>query len=229
VNDEYAAYWPRGNPIAYRVDHESPAKIDANTAGHLKGATPFDPLPHCFGNADRPFRAAIAQHEDTKWDAVESKDPTGRLVYHIRRFMPRMMEDPTKPDGVWIVDPDKNFLATEHLAYNPTGHVFIHHAATLKELSPGLWFPVEHAETHYASDPAPNTVTSRRRVKLKDIKLNPDLPDEQFQVESLGINDMPNLRLLRTHVDGKKVPYVFHDGKLIPEKEARSTRRQSEK
>ena len=222
VNDKYAAYWPRGNPIAYRVDHESIETMDKRTRSHVDIGTPSEPLPYCFGDSERRFRDALKQLADTKWDAVEARDATDRLIYHVRRFAPRM-DDPAKPDAVWIIDPDKGFLATEHVGYAPAGGVWIRHVMHLKELSPGLWFPVEHVETRYVIDPAvaANTVTTRRRSTLKDVKLNPDLPDEQFQVDALRLRqDMPGVTVAHTSLDGKTVPYVYHEGTLIPKAKA---------
>ena len=90
--------------------------------------------------------------------------------------MPRM-DDPSKPNMIWILDPQKGFLATEIIAYHKNGDIWINHSLQLREVAEGIWFPVECNEKRYGEPTQPNgthTLTSWRKAKLKD-ELGKDL------------------------------------------------------
>jgi len=221
VNGKYTASWPRkGNPLAYRNDHSSFETIDPRIETRITLHTPYDFIPYAFGEAVRPFRESVNMDPATKWDAIETKDADGQAVYQIRRFMPTM-DDASKPDAVWVVDPRKGFLATDLIAYKQNGDVWIHRSMQIKEVGERIWFPAEYDEKRYGegreASPA-HTVTSWRKAKLKDVKVNEAMAEEQFEIGSLRLReDKADIVVLRTGLDGTTVPYVYSGKGLVPQ------------
>ncbi len=225
VNDSYMAIWPMvGNPLAYQNDHSSFDTIDRRIKTRITINTPYNFLPYCFGGSVRPFRKSINLHpEKTKWDAIEVKDSNGKAVYHIRRFVP-MMDDASKPDMIWILDPQKGFLATETISYKSNGDIWINRSMKIREVAEGIWFPVEYNDKRYGTRrrDETHTLTKWRKAKLKHVKVNEDFPDKQFKIGALGLKkDMPNITIVRTGLDGKVVPYVYLGEDIVPKERQR--------
>jgi hypothetical protein len=225
VNDKYVACWPMaGNPIAYQDDHSSLDTMSEKMKARVAVNTPPCFLPSCFGETVRPFSESITVHpEDTHWDAVETHDPEGRTVYHIRRFMPTMA-DASQPDMIWVIDPQKGFLATETISYKPDGKVWIHRTMGVEEAAPGVWFPVQYEEQHYGvtRDPqAAHALSASLKAVLRDVRVNEPMSDEQFEISALGLQqDRPDIIVLRTGLDGERTPYVYQEEGLIPKRMA---------
>jgi hypothetical protein len=225
VNAHYAAFWPmKGNPLAYRTDHASIAQMDQRTRGHVEGNSPPEILPHCFGDADRPFRESVHLNGgDVKYDAVEARGDDGQLVYHLRRFMPTM-DDPAKPDSVWIVNPRKGHLATDRISYKQDGKPWIERHVDVSEIAPGVWFPIAYEEKHHGGREAgsPDAVTLSQKVTLKNVVVNEVYPDAQFELGALRLKeDMPDVRVLIKPLDGRAVSHVFQGDQLVRESAAR--------
>jgi hypothetical protein len=226
VNARYAAYWPmKGSPLAYKTDHASVAQMDDRTRSHVELNAPPEILPYCFGDSARSFRESMNLNgADVKWDAVEAKRDDGQPVYHVRRFMPTM-DDPTKPDAIWIVDPRKGHLATDMISYKRDGKPWIEHRMDVSEVAPGVWFPVGYEEKHHGGRDAgaPDAVILSEKVTLKNIVVNEEYADAQFELGALRLReDMPDVRVLVKPLDGRTVSHVFQQGdQLVRESAAR--------
>jgi hypothetical protein len=221
INDKYAAEWPAvGNPLAYRWDHESVDAMSSETKIHLGMTGADDFLCHCFGQEATRFPETLKEYpEVTRFDAVERKGEDGSLLYEIRKFRPK---DAATPHEVWTIDPQKGFLATELVLYQ-SEKPRIRDAMRVEEIVPGVWYPVGHEETRYAKtkegEKTPS-VESWCKERIKDLKVNKPTPDEQFDFEALGLlKDKPDITVLRTTVDGQTIPYVYREGKLVPQRE----------
>lgn len=221
VNDKYMASWPMvGGPLAYQDDHSSFDTIDPRIKTRIRIDTPFEVLPYCFGDTVRSFRESVNLHpEKTKWDAIEVNAPDGRLLYQIRRFVP-IMNDASKPDMIWVVDPDRGFLATETISYKPDGKVWISRSIETTEAAEGVWFPLGYAENRYGGRGATDAqvLTEWRNGKLTHVRVNDEFPDEQFRIDALHLReDKPDIVVVRTGLDGRTVPYVYRQEGLIPQ------------
>jgi hypothetical protein len=221
VNDRYVACWPmRGNPLAYQYLHSSFDTINPDVQDKIDVFTPRDVTKHAFGDESFCFSDEIAHFPAMKWDAIETKDGDGQVVYQIRRFMPTM-DDISKPDSIWVVDPRKGFLANESIAYKRNGDIWIHRFMRSSEVASGIWFPVEYDEKYYGEDDRSpsktDEVTSWRRAKLTDVKVNVEFAKEQFEIDALHLKeDWPDIIVVRTELDGRKVPYVYWKDALVP-------------
>jgi hypothetical protein len=181
INDKYAAEWPAvGNPLAYRWDHESVDAMGPETKTHLAMTGAEDFLCICFGHESTRFSEALKIYVDRiRYEAVERKGEDGRFLYDIQCFNPK---DLATPNLVWTIDPQKGFLATEVVLYE-SEKPQIHDTMRVEEIAPGVWCPVGHEETRYAKtkegEKTPS-VESWCKVRIKDLKINEPIPDEQF-------------------------------------------------
>lgn len=223
VNDRYWAEWTKtetGNALgrfAQQQDYSSVDGMSAKMKQMVRMRMPPEFLRHCFGGDRERFRESMARGaEAVKFEAVEWKGEDGRLLYQIKRSHPQT--GPT-PDLVWVLDPQKGFLATES-TFSPGGRLLVRRTMRAEEIAPGIWYPVGYEETRYAeakdSADAP-VVESWVKSKIRDIKINEPLPDEQFDLEALGLKkDKPDIKVMRTALNGRVTPYVYRDGKLVP-------------
>jgi hypothetical protein len=215
MNDKYMAEWPMlGNPLAYQWDHASIDSMSRKQRTHFRLTSPYDFLPACFGSASYRFREDMARGGDgVKFEAVEVKGEDGRLLYQITRSHPQTS---ATPDLMWVIDPQKGFLAVESTFY-PSGRLLMRQTMGVEEIAPGLWYPVGYEETRYKEGIAPPVVESWVKSRIKDIKINEPLPDEQFAFDALGLKrDKPDIRVLRTGLDGVTTEYVYRGGQLVP-------------
>ena len=117
---------------------------------------------------------------------------------------------------VWTLDPQRGFLATETL-FSPGGRLAIHRVLRVEEIAPGLWYPVACEETLYQEGVDPPMVRNWVKSEIKDIKIDEPIPDEQFEIEAMGLlKDQPDVTVLRTTVEGRTMPCVYRDGRLVP-------------
>jgi len=221
VNDQYVAHWPMlGSPEAYRYDHNSVTAMSPMARNVVTMSQPRDFLHGCFGEDRRRFPEAVQTASGRRtYEAVERAGEDGRRLYEIRRFYP---PDAQRPDVVWVIDPQRGFLATEYV-FSAMGEVPVsRREVRVEQIAPEVWYPVAIEETHYAEPNQPGDppkVETWSKVALKDIRVNEPIPDAQFDIEALGLlKDKPDVRVLRITVDDQKIPYVYRDGKLVPER-----------
>ena len=173
VNDKYAAFWPDiGNPSAYQVFHSSFETMDQRTRTRSALEAPMEVLSHCFGGSEGgSFRETMAKFPSMKFDAISVKGSDGKTVYQIRRFMPTM-ENASKPDAVWVLDPEQGFLVIKNIAYKANGDEWIHRNIQPKQVGPGVWFFVSFKEQRYGTSRKPTetkSVTQWHQAQLTDI------------------------------------------------------------
>ncbi len=216
VNDTYIGQWPGfNNPFAYIWDHASVDALSPRQQDRIRTATPYDFLPVCFGTESARFREAMARWaDDVKYNAAELRGEDGRPLYQITRSFPQ----DTTPNLVWMIDPQRGFLATECTFY-PGGHLLMRQIMQVEEISPGIWYPVGYEETRFSELKAGESTPSVRswvKSEIRDIKINEPLPDEQFQFDALGLRkDKPDIVVVRTGLDGEKNMYTYQNGQLV--------------
>ena len=184
---------------------------------HLRVTMPYDFLPLCFGDSGLRFQEAMQKGGSAvKYEAVEVKGQDGKPLYQIKRFFP---QGGPSPDLVWTIDPEKGFLAIER-TFCPQGQGRTHHTIQVEQISPGIWYPVGFEETRYEETKEGTgtpTVIGWIKSKIKDIKINEPLPDGQFDISALGLlKDKPDIRVLRTGLDGVTTEYVYRAKQLVP-------------
>jgi hypothetical protein len=60
----------------------------------------------------------------------------------------------------------------------------------------------------------PPRVATWSKIALKDVRVNEPLPDEQFEIEALGLRNVTDITVMRITVDGRTIPYVYREGTL---------------
>lgn len=216
INDKYIAEWPDlDNELAYQWDHVSVDSISRKQKSHLRTTSPSDFLPVCFGDTKYRFRESIGD-DASKFEASEVKGEGGQILYKITR---KNSETGPGPDLVWIIDPEKGFLAIESTFYPGGNYLLMRRTMRIEEISPGVWYPVGYEETRFdelkAGQSSPNVV-SWVKSTLKDIKINEPLPDEQFNIEALGFDEAKReIRIVETGLEGEMILYTYRDGKLV--------------
>lgn len=222
VNDGYVAFWPEvGNPLAYRWDHNSVDTMDSQPRNMVRTAVGRDFLSACFGTEGARFREATRMNVDrVRYEAVRVKAADGRDIYQIRRHYPK--DSPTA-DLIWVIDPDKGYLAVESTFYASGETPRRCQTMRVEEVAPGLWYPVACEEVRYAAPgetaEAP-AVTGWTKITVKDLKLNEPIPDEQFEIDALRLKeDKPDIIVGWRTLDGVTTSYVYRDGKLVPQHE----------
>lgn len=200
-------------------DYDSFETMDNETKRRIQTNTPDDFFTNCFGTISESFRWSMTRRPDIRWDAVQSTDTDGRTVYQIRRFGSR--SNLPYPDAVWVVDPDKGFMVTETFAYSG-GKVFLHRSMQVEQVADGVWFPVSFQQENYRQGFMPQiSLSNWKRVSVRDLQVNNDIPAEQFEFDALNLwEDAPDVIVLRIQTDGTKIPYVYDNtGQLIPQRE----------
>ncbi len=141
VNDRYMAFWPEvGNPLAYRRDHNSVDTMDSRSRRQVERTVGRDFLTACFGTDGNRFREATQRNPDrVRYEAVQVKAADGRDVYHIRRFYPK---DPPMADLIWVIDPEKGYLAVESTFYAASETPVRRRTMRVEEVAAGFWYPV---------------------------------------------------------------------------------------
>ncbi len=119
-----------------------------------------------------------------------------------------------------MIDPQRGFLATEYV-FNAMGEAPVsRQKMRVEQIASEVWYPVAVEETCCAEPNQPGDppkVETWSKVALKDIRVNEPIPDEQFEVEALGLpDDKPDITVLRITVEDRKIPYVYREGKLVP-------------
>jgi hypothetical protein len=223
VNDRYMAEYTLPIPrsvMSYGnwFDYDSFDTMDNETKRRIQTNTPDDFFAHCFGNRSESFRWSMTRRPDIRWDAVQTTDTDGRTVYQIRRFASR--SNLPYSDAVWVVDPDKGFLATE--IRSNIGDKSWHYSMQVEQVTPGVWFPIAFQQENYRQGFKPRqSLDNWKRVSVRDLQVNTDIPPEQFEFDALNLwEDAPDVIVLRFQTDGTKIPYVYDDtGQLIPQRE----------
>ena len=219
VNDQYMAEWPaQGNPLAYRWDHNSVDTMSEKMRRHLKMSLPPDFLQSCFGDDRQRFSGALQTGSSRgRYEAVELLGEDDRALYQIRRFYP---VDSQKPDMVWVIDPQKGFLATELVFIAGREVPVFRRKMHVKQVAQRIWYPLGFEEVRFTEPNQPGespNVETWSTITLTDVRVNEPIPDEQFDIEALRLQkDRPDITVLRTTVDGREISHVYHEGKLVP-------------
>ena len=110
------------------------------------------------------------------------------------------MNDPSKPDGIWTIDPKKGFLVTQAVFYSKSGNVWVTRKTEPMEIESGIWVPALYQEHRYGKpdDLHPREEPSNTAmIQLYDISINCDIPDDVFTIDSI-LPKSP--RLIRTRL-----------------------------
>lgn len=224
INDKYLAYWPEfGSGYIYQDKHQSLKKLseDAKLRRSLHTTPDITSFSFAFGGeTDTTFREMIKLHPgDIKWTAEETKQSNGSTVYLIKRFSP-FMNDSSKPDCVWTLDPQKGFLVTEAVHYSKAGNIWVTRRTGPKEIGNGIWIPVTYQEQKYGkptdsqSSQEPSSSTT---VQLESIALNHEISDNYFVLASILPEEYrQSTTLFRKGLKGRVKPYVYRNGGYIP-------------
>jgi hypothetical protein len=223
INDKYLAYWPElGNGYIYQNDHQSVKGLsdDSKLYSELHSTPDVYSFNVAFGGEmDTTFREMMKLHPgEIEWTAEEAKQSNGKTVYLIKRYSP-FMNDRSKPDGVWTIDPEKGFLVTEAVFYSKAGNVWVTRRTEPKEIGSGIWIPVTYQEKRYGQ-PTDRQATEEpdrsTAIELEDITVNQGISDDLFVVESILPEEYrESTTLVRKGLDGNLEAYVYRTGKYI--------------
>jgi hypothetical protein len=106
--------------------------------------------------------------------------------------------------------------------FKANGNVRISQELELKEIEPGIFFPVKFVQKHFGepSDLTPlNEPTTTRTITLSNIRLNENFAANQFTIDALDLQkDKPDAVVFRKTLDGTTESLVYFDGALVPQK-----------
>ncbi|HUU16985.1 MAG TPA: TlpA disulfide reductase family protein [Sedimentisphaerales bacterium] len=215
LNDRYLAYWPSiGNPYAYRVDHNSIGMMTKQSQAHATFHSPpdYQLLNICYqGFEQTSFVEEMKLHPDQiRWEAVRKNDGN---IREIKRFSP-YMHDKSKPDAIWTIDGDKGFLVTERISFTRDGNISEHIKMEIKEILPKIWFPTALSKKRFDhKNNLKEIVDANQIVTLREIQLNIAIPEEQFEMEALGL---PNdITIFWSDQNDESVAWVYEGVKLV--------------
>jgi len=223
INNKYLAYWPSfENAYIYQDDHQSLKELsdDAKLRHDLHTTPDIYSFNFAFGGErETTFKEMMKLHPDKiRWTAEEARQPNGDTVYLIKRYAP-FMNDPTKPDGVWTIDPQKGFLVTQAVFYSKAANVWVTRKTEPKEIDNGIWFPASYQEYCYGEPTelqAREKPTQSTEVQLQDISINKEIPDDYFVIESiLPEEHRESTTLFRKGLDGNIEAYLYKNGGYI--------------
>jgi hypothetical protein len=219
VNPRYLAEWcGPGDGSAYCQDHNSVAEMDPWWRPVLHSMLPPDFQYVCFGLERQRFPEILrAVSTESRYEAAEVSGEDGRRLYEIRRFDPS--DDPS-PDMVWTIDPQKGFLATQYI-FQAAGETPVsRQTIRVEQIAPEVWCPVACEETqaqggNRLGDPPRGEI--RIKTTLKEIRVNEPIPDEQFEIDALGLaQEGSGVIVTRITVDRRMTYWVYREGKLVP-------------
>ena len=224
INDKYSVYALMGNLTVSWRDHSSVAAARKDLNKLIQMNTPKKLMAFCFGERHLKFRDTIKQLDARmQYDAIKLNDAKNQPIYQIRRRWSGLEDGRVcEPDMIWIIDPDSGYLATEVIFNPPKGAFSRHWTFEAKQISEGVWYPVECAEKRIETKGGVSKQVFWYKSRLDNIVCNAEIPASQFTVESLQLNqDMPEAIVVRTKVDGQRIPYVFEGDTLVPERSER--------
>jgi hypothetical protein len=219
VNARYLAEWSGpGDGSAYCQDHNSVAEMSPWWQTVLPNLLPPDFQYVCFGLKRQRFPEILrAVSTESRYEAAEVSGEDGRRIYEIRRFDPS--DDPS-PDMVWTIDPQKGFLPTQYI-FQAVGEIPVsRQTIRVEQIAPEVWYPVACEETQPAGgkrlgDPPRGEI--RIKTTLKEIRVNESIPDEQFEIDALGLaQEGADVIVTRITVDRRMTNWVYREGKLVP-------------
>lgn len=220
VNPRYLAEWSGpGDGQSYCQDHNSVAEMNPWWQTVLRASLlPPDFQSICFGLDRQRFAEAIkAVPARSRYEAAEVSGEDGRRLYEIRRFDP---SDDSSPDMVWTIDPQKGFLATQYVD-QAVGEIPVsRQTIRVERIAPEVWYPVACEETQAVGGfrlGDPPRGETRIKSTLKEIRVNEPIPDEQFEIEALGLaQEGSGVIVTRITVDRRMTDWVYREGKLVP-------------
>jgi len=126
-----------------------------------------------------------------RW-TVASDDTLGRSRLMVRSE--RLGEDSTWLREESVVEPDRDYLVSEHRWYDSDGSLRMETKVDLIELPDGQWFPRSANQLRRAKG-------ENSKYEVREVRIGDTLPDSQFTLESMTF-DRDSVTILETPVDG---------------------------
>ncbi len=189
ANESHMGIKMGGLPL-YVYMHDSIDELHPKALQWWGGQNPHDVMPYLYGaEADQDLREHVAGRQ-TKVEKIASRYG-GNDLYRLSMYAPRYSDDPDSPAGVFLLDPEKDFLITEARYFNKAGQLWIERLFSFEE-HPGqdgrpLWFPSAFHETRNGrddsgpADPDSSTIAAL----VQDVELNVEIDPKQFTLEAL--------------------------------------------
>lgn len=148
-----------------------------------------------YGDGSESFSARYLQDASlSRWEVAKVTRPDGLQEYHLKRFA---VKDPTpNAESDWVVDPNQGWLITSVRRYTPSGELLSVLECRPKAVAPDVYI-VESAERKVYADRASvkaaygldigDKPISSTTIRALDIVLNPELPDDLFSMDFLGL------------------------------------------
>ena len=192
--------------------------MDSRRKSTIRTNMPHQFMGYCFGSPVMSFREQIAAYpERNTWRAIETENADGKKIYEIWRRPVNKRDGQTGIEVKWVLDPQKGYLATESIAYWNNA-IWLQRVIEVEEVATGVWFPVAFRQER-RDGVGDLEVTFEETIQLKNVVVNKDIPDEQFEFDALNLQeDMPEIIVLRIGFDGGKIPYVYYEGRLVPQR-----------
>ncbi|MCX5772016.1 MAG: hypothetical protein NTZ09_17335 [Candidatus Hydrogenedentes bacterium] len=238
-NNEYVATWSVGSGTAYLYEHASKDRLSEDGDVTLQLTRLVDLMKYGFGTGQRMLSEVIKDTSiKAEWTVRAFTTQSGKQLYVVERGYVEG-EGKGKPEVQYVIDPDMSFLITRVIAYHPNGSVRVDDEVTVQEVKPGLFFPVRLIQRSFMNEGesdwkalAPVTlddvlsnsylnsyesalVMRTATCDITDLKLDVDVPPEQFQLDALTLP--ASVDVIKKYSDGSEEILKYYQGKWIEE------------
>jgi len=233
-NDNYAALWRVGNPLAYIYDHKSPEKMHRNPSNIIAGERGFDINRLMFGLGDSSTLAEyIGVGEDQyTWDAVPYTTADNKPKVLVRRHSPYMTTSNDVDVEIYL-DSDQGYVVENVIHRDRDGWIRGYVHTTFSKAAPGIYFPsdssirffdtkkkLKEKDTAEILSGALLDRTTAETTYLMDIsvlqaEVQIPIGEEVFEWTELGIPE--DIQIIRMAESGSEEIYLARNEMLVPQ------------
>lgn len=168
--------------VAKRLATSSPVSARPTSQGWILHKQRLDPMQQLFPVLNLiPEMRSVSESATAGSISLDDRNPEGEYDLTLKR-----------QNGVEIlitIDSEKSFNVTRIVTYLEHERIDTEWKATLKEVSPGVWFLDEAEFARFGTDGKREV---QNRVKVSEVNLAADLPDDVFTLQfpsNIGIWD----------------------------------------
>jgi hypothetical protein len=129
-----------------------------------------------------------------RW-TVASDDTLGRARLMVRSE--RLGDDSTWLREESVVEPERDYLVSEHRWYDSDGSLLMETKVDLIEVPDGRWFPSSANQFRRAKE-------EKSKYEVREVRIGDTIPDSQFTLESMTF-DRDSVTILETPIGGKSI------------------------
>ncbi|MBI4557481.1 MAG: hypothetical protein HY706_07860 [Candidatus Hydrogenedentes bacterium] len=222
-NEQGVLRYPFGTGAGYLWEYRSPETMSKVAAEQILLPSPWMHLTFALGTGrddgrNEGLKIVLDAVEDGKVKAEVIRDQAAgpQSPYSIKVWRNDSMNK--YPVEEFNIEPTMGYFSTGGRDRDPeSGFVWKEWSVQLKEIEPGIWFPMKFEEKHFekglggADTRKPD---SYHEYEVTRVEVNPEVPDGQFEWTAAGIP--PGIEVFRTDADGEFEVMLLVNGELVP-------------